>query len=101
MYPARIIKDEYRESLTDDTKIRDRWRDCFKLFMNVKHGRVDRYIIAVEGGQMDEVSEGEVERALKSMKRGKAVESDDVSAETWKCLGTQVVIFFTKNLKKY
>lgn len=62
--PAKIIKDKYGESLTNDTKFRAMWRESFfKLFMNLENGRVDRDVIAVDGGQMDEVSEGEVERA--------------------------------------
>ena len=37
--------------------------------------------------EVEKISKGEVRRALKRMKSGKAVGPDDIPVEVWKCLG--------------
>ena len=42
------------------------------------------------------INEAETERALKGMKSGKAVGSDEIPAEVWKCLGWFGVVTLCK-----
>ena len=52
--------------------------------MNEENPRVER---EPNQGLTAPINEAETERALKGMKSGKAVGSDEIPAEVWKCLG--------------
>ena len=55
--------------------------------MNEENPRVETEDRAPNQSVTSPVSETETERALGGMKCGKAVGSDDIPVEVWKCLG--------------
>ena len=55
--------------------------------MNEENPRVETEDRAPNQGMTSPVSEAETERALIGMKCGKAVGSDEIPVEVWKCLG--------------
>ena len=55
--------------------------------MNEENPRVEIEDRAPNKGMTSPVSEAEIERALRGMKCGKAVGSDEIPVEVWKCLG--------------
>lgn len=46
--------------------------------------------------EVAEITKDEVRKALKRMKMGKAVGSDDIPVEVWRCRGEVTVEFLTK-----
>ena len=46
--------------------------------------------------RIDQIRKDEVRKALKRMKRGKAVGPDDIPVEVWKCLREVAVEFLTR-----
>ena len=81
------MKDEY---------IRERWGQYFSWLMNEENPRVETEDRAPNQGMTSPVSEAEIERALRRMKCGKAVGSDEIPVEVWKCLGQLGVVRLCK-----
>ena len=81
------MKDEY---------IRERWGWYFSWLMNEDNPRVETEDRAPNQGMTSQVSEAEIERALRGMKCGKAVGSDEIPVEVWKCLGQLGVVTLCK-----
>ena len=69
-----------------DEDIRERWVQYFSWLMNEENPRVETAPI----------NDAETERALKGIKSGKAVGSDEIPAEVWKCLGWFGVVTLCK-----
>ena len=92
----RTIKSATGEVLMKDEYIRVRWGQYFSWLMNVENPRVETEDRAPNQGMTSPVSEAETERALRGMKCGKAVGSDDIPVEVWKCLGQLGVVTFCK-----
>ena len=63
--------------------------------MNVENERVERLVPPSVESEVEKVSVEEVERALRKMKRGKAVGPDDIPVEVWKCLGQRGIEWLT------
>ncbi|RJG15010.1 hypothetical protein D4A39_16735, partial [Alcanivorax profundi] len=65
--------------------------------VNKENDRESRVVEANSVEQeVESINKGEVRRALKRMKRGKAVGPDDIPVEVWKCLGEMAVEFLTR-----
>ena len=78
-----------------DEDIRERWGQYFSL-MNEENPRVETEEREPNQGLTAPINEAETERALKGMQSGKAVGSDDIPAEVWKCLGWFGVVTLCK-----
>ena len=76
--------------------IRERWGQYFCWLMNEENPRVETEDRAPNQGMTSPVSEAEIERALRWMKCGKAVGSDDIPVEVWTCLGQLGVVTLCK-----
>ena len=70
------------------------------LLMNEENPRVETEDRAPNQGMTSPVSEAETERELGGMKCGKAVGSDDIPVEVWKCLGQLGVVTLCKLFNK-
>ena len=79
-----------------DEDIRERWGQYFSWLMNEDNPRVETEEREPNQGLTAPINEAETERALKGMKRGKAVGSDEIPAEVWKCLGWFGVVTLCK-----
>ena len=82
---AKTIKDGGR-ILFENDKIKERWRSYFCHLMNVENKKMDREVeleeeYEEENDVVTQVTQGEVEAALRRMKKGKAVGPDDIPAE--------------------
>ena len=64
--------------------------------MNEENPRVEKDEREPNQGLTAPINEAETERALKGMKSGKAVGSDEIPAEVWKCLGWFGVVTLCK-----
>ncbi|KAK3552014.1 hypothetical protein QTP70_031598, partial [Hemibagrus guttatus] len=93
---VRVIKDRDGRVLTSEESVQRRWKEYFEELMNEENEREKR----VEGVNSVEqkvvkIRKDEVRKALKRMKRGKAVGPDYIPVEVWKCLGEAAVEFLT------
>ncbi|XP_016106680.1 uncharacterized protein [Sinocyclocheilus grahami] len=94
---VRVIKDRDGNVLTGDRRVRERWKEYFEELMNEENDRERRVVEAnIVEQEVERITKGEVRRALKRMKRGKAVGPDDIPVEVWKCLGEMAVEFLTR-----
>ena len=92
----RTIKSATGDVLMRDEDIRERWVQCFSWLMNEENPRVETEEREPNQGLTAPINEAETERALKGMKSGKAVGSDEIPAEVWKCLGWFGVVTLCK-----
>ena len=92
----RTIKSATGEVLKKDEYIRERWGQYFSWLMNEENPRVETEDRAPNQGMTSPVSEAETERALGGMTCGKAVGSDEIPVEVWKCLGQLGVVTLCK-----
>ena len=92
----RTIKSETGEVLMKDEYIRERWGQYFSWLMNEENPRVETEDRAPNQGMTSPVSEAETEKALGGMKCDKAVGSDEIPVEVWKCLGQLGVVTLCK-----
>ena len=79
-----------------DDDIRERWGQYFSWMMNEENPRVETEEKEPNQGLTAPINEAETERVLKGMKSGKAVGSDEIPAEVWKCLGWFGVVTLCK-----
>ena len=94
---VRVIKDADGNVLTNEECVRRRWKGYFEELMNVENDRELRLEAAeINNQEVEEISMKEVRRAMKKMKKGKAVGPDDIPVEAWLCLGEIAVRFFKK-----
>ncbi|KAK3548418.1 hypothetical protein QTP70_012839 [Hemibagrus guttatus] len=93
---VRVIKDRDGRVLTSEESVQRRWKEYFEELMNEENDREKRVegVNSVEQ-KVDKIRKDEVRKALKRMKSGKAVGSDDIPVEVWKCLGEAAVEFLT------
>ena len=92
----RTIKSATGDVLMRDEDIRERWGQYFSWLMNEENPRVETEEREPNQGLTAPINEAETERALKGMKSGKAVGSDEIPAEVWKCLGWFGVVTLCK-----
>jgi len=101
IYQAKLIKDENGRILSKDSEIRERWKQYFEKLMNEENPRTPReWNRPVKEAQVEDISEGEVSRALGKMKNGKAVGPDNISSEAWKVLGQLRTLYLTSKLNE-
>ncbi|XP_061621461.1 uncharacterized protein LOC133474126 [Phyllopteryx taeniolatus] len=93
---VRVIKDRDGNMLTGASSVLGRWKEYFEELMNEENDREGRVEEAsVVDQEVAMISKGEVRKALKRMKNGKAVGPDDIPVEVWKHLGEVAVEFLT------
>ena len=92
----RTIKSATGDVLMRDEDIRERWGQYFSWLMNEENPRVETEEREPNQGLTAPINETETERALKGMQSGKAVGSDEIPAEVWKCLGWFGVVTLCK-----
>ena len=92
----RTIKSATGDVLMRDEDIRERWGQYFSWLMNEENPRVETEEREPNQGLTAPINEAETERSLKGMKSGKAVGSDEIPAEVWKCLGWFGVVTLCK-----
>ena len=95
----RTIKSATGEVLMKDEYTRERWGQYFSWLMNEENPPVGTEDRASNQAMTSPVSEAEIERALRGMKCGKAVGSDEIPVEVWKCLGQLGVVTLCKLFK--
>jgi len=88
MGDVQCVRDENGEVLVRDDEIQDRWRRYFAALMNEGvEPEEQKEEDGEEKQRVELVSTGEVERALRKMKAGKAVGPDEIPVEVWKMVG--------------
>ena len=92
----RTIKSATGDVLMRDEDIREGWGQYFSWLMNEENPIVETEEREPNHGLTAPINEAEAERALKGMTSGKAVGSDDIPAEVWKCLGWFGVVTLCK-----
>ena len=97
---ANCVKSEDGEILTEEKKIRERWREHFQEIMNVRNDvdENERLLHAMapaeydlEDINMESVTNEEIIQAIKSMKNNRAAGIDNIVAEMWKVTGATTV----------
>lgn len=88
---VRFINDERGDMLTEDERIRERWRAYFEGLFNEENPYRE-----LEGGMKNEEDVPEVERAevaeaIRAIKRNRAPGPDDLQPEAWKYAGEDAV----------
>ena len=92
----QTIKSATGDVLMRDEDFRERWGQYFSWLMNEENPREATEEREPNQGLTAPIKETEMERALKGMKSGKAVGSDEIPAEVWKCMGWFGVVTLCK-----
>ena len=69
---VNVIKDQIGEMLTDEVKIKEKWRKYFSNILNVENAREQLGEVPAVEGPVQDISREEVKKAIESMKKGKA-----------------------------
>ena len=94
---VRVIKDENGNVMVNSKGVLKRWKEYFEKLMNKENNRDSRTEEAeVVDKEVNCVSREEVKNALRRMKKGKAVGSDELPVEVWKCMGNMGIKFLTR-----
>ena len=70
-----------------DDESKERWGQYFNMLMNKENQRVETEERLPNQAMTRNISEEETETALKGMKCGKAVGTDEIPAEAWTYMG--------------
>jgi hypothetical protein len=96
----KCIKDGTDQLLVKDEEIKDRWREYFDRLFN---GEDENPTIELDDSFYDtnrrfvrRIQETEIEKALKRMKRGKAMGPDGIPMEVWRYLGARAIVWLAK-----
>ena len=91
---VRAIKSKTGEILTEEKKVKQRWKEYFEKLFNHENPR-ERRETRTEGRERDvkDISGEEVRTRLRKMKKGKAQGPDDIPVEAWIALGNKGVEF--------
>ena len=85
---VKWVKDEQGSVIVEEGKIRERWEQYFCTLMNEGAvGSDEQMKETVLRRGVKEVTVEELERALRNMKRGKAVGPDEIPVEVWRLMG--------------
>ncbi|XP_046862565.1 uncharacterized protein LOC124456072 [Xenia sp. Carnegie-2017] len=82
-----FVKDEQGKIVSEDEKIKERWRQYFDRILNTKNNRKELDHLEPVHGPVPEITEDEVRRQLKKMKNNKARGPDELPIELGKKLG--------------
>lgn len=89
----KYIEDGNGKLLTKDEDICDRWKESMQHLLNEEFPRNRGTTENPIYGPVEELSIGEVESAVKKMKRNKAVGPDNIPSEFWKKCGPSGYVF--------
>lgn len=95
-----VIKDKEGVLLTDEEKIKERWREYFNNLLNVENERDLLQECPPVEGPVQDVSEKEVHEAMKKMKTGKATGCSGLPVDLLKHLGEEGTRMVTSLLRK-
>jgi hypothetical protein len=91
------MKDVMDQFLVKRNTSKNRWRKYFDHLFNGEHGNMAIQLDNSLKIQIDDwIQEVEVRETLKSIKGGKAMGSDGIPIEMWKCLGHVAILWLTK-----
>ena len=94
---VRVLKDENGNVMVNSEAVLKRWKEYFEKLMNEENDRDSRTEEAeAVNEEVNCVSRGEVKNALRKMKKGKALEPDELPVKVWKCMGNMEIKFLTK-----
>ena len=86
--------------LTDEVKIKERWREYFSNLLNVENAREQLGEVPAVEGPVQEISREEVKKAIESMKKGKAAGCSGLPIDLIKHLGESGVDMMHELLKR-
>ena len=93
----RVLKDENGNVMVNSEAVLKTWKEYFEKLMNLENKRDPRTEeVEVVNEKLNCVSREEVKNTLRRMKKGKAVGSDELPLEVWKCMGEMGIKFLTK-----
>ena len=91
-----VMKDENCNVMVSSEAVLKRWKEYFEKMMNEENDRELRTAEAeVVNKEVNCVNREEVKNVLKRIKKGKAVGSDELPVEVWKCMGEMGIKFLT------
>ena len=94
---VRVIKNQNGNVMVNSEAVLKRWKEYFEKLMNEENHRVARTEEAeVVNKEIMYFSKEEARNALRRMKKGKAVETDELPVEVWKSMGEMVIKFLTR-----
>ena len=94
---VRAITDENGNVMVNSEAVLKRWKEYFEKLMNKENNREPRTEEPeVVNEEVNCVSREEVKNALRRMKNGKAVGTDELPIEVWKCMGKMGIMFLTR-----
>ena len=92
----RTIESAMGDVLMRDEDIREIWGQYFSWLMHEENPRVETDEREPNQGLTAPINEADTERAIRGMKSAKAVGSDEIPAEVWKCLGWVGIVTLCK-----
>jgi hypothetical protein len=98
-HQVKCIKDDADRLLVKDEEIKNRRRAYFdKLFNDESEKTAIELNDSIDTNRrfVRRIQESEVKEVLKKMKTGKALGSDDILIEVWRCLGDIAIVWLTK-----
>ena len=97
---VNVIKDQTGDMLTDEVKIKERWREYFSNLLNVENAREQRGEVPAVEGPVHDISREEVKNAIESMKKGKAAGCSGLPIDFIKHIGESGVDMMHEILKR-
>jgi hypothetical protein len=96
---VKCIKDEADRLLVKDEEIKNRLREYFDKLFNDESEKITIELddsIDTNKRFVRRIQESEVKEALKNIKIGNVLGSDDISIEVWRCFGDIAIMWLTK-----
>jgi hypothetical protein len=96
---VKCIKDEADRLLVKDEEIKNRLREYFSKLFNDESEKITIELddsIDTNRRFVRRIQESEVKEALKNIKIGNVLGSDDISIEVWRCFGDIAIMWLTK-----
>jgi hypothetical protein len=91
---VKCIKDVTEQLLTKDEDIKNRWWEYFDKLFNEDNGSssIELDISSLNIQFVHKIQESEVKDALKRMKGGKTMSSDEIPIEVWRSLRDVAIV---------
>jgi hypothetical protein len=96
---VKCIKDKANRLLVKDEEIKNRWREYFDKLFNDESEKITIELddsIDTNRRFVRRIQESKLKEALKKIKTGKVLGSDDIPIEVWRCLGDIAIVWLTK-----
>ena len=97
---VNVIKDQTGDMLTDEVKIKERWREYFSNLLNVENAREHLGEVSAVEGPVHEISREEVKNAIERMNKGEAAGCSGLPIDLIKHLGESGVDTMHEILKR-